>query len=122
MDEPSALTLAFRAFMFFLGALGMPQVAAVMFLRWAWRKQRNILLIPALLVAPAIFFAAAYVFWGMQAEAIRAEGNYVCGTFGAVASFSTIWDTALNHCLSGAVLFFMWLSAERRRRPFGGAT
>lgn len=119
MDESGALTLAFRAFMFFLGALGLPQVAAVISLRWARRKQRNILLIPALLVAPAIFFAAAYVFWGMQAETIRAEGHYVCGALGAAASFSTIWGTALHLGLSGAILLFMWLAAKRRSRLLG---
>ena len=82
MDKPSLINYAFRGFLLFLGALGIPQAGGVFSLRWAWRKNRKILLIPALLVGPVIFFVTAYVFWGMQAGSIRAQGHYVCGAFG----------------------------------------
>jgi hypothetical protein len=120
MDEPSSLTTAFRVLLLFLGAFGLPQTCGMLSLRWAIRKKRKIILIPALLVAPAIFFAAAYVFWGMQAESIRADGRYVCGAFGAGALFSTIWGTAIHLGISGAVLFFMWFAVRRRNRLLGG--
>ncbi len=120
MDEPGSLIIAYRGLLFFLGAFGLPQTCGVLSLRWARRKQRKIILIPALLVAPAIFFTVAYVFWGMQAGSIRAEGNYVCGAFGAAAFFSTKWGTAIHLGISGAILSFMWFTARRRNRLLGG--
>ena len=117
MDELSPLTLAFRWFLFFLGAFGLPQGTGVLALWWAWRKPGKIMLIPALLIAPAIFFATAYTFWGMRAASIRAEGHYVCGAFGAAAFFSTTWGTILHLGLSGAVLFVVWLTAAHQPRP-----
>ena len=121
MNESSTLMIALRGLLLFLGAFGLPQFAGLMALRLAWKAKRKYLLIPAMVIAPVIFFATAYVYWGMQADAIRAEGHYVCGLFGAVAFFSTVWGTVLHFSLSAIILFFMWFVAKRRNRIKRGA-
>jgi hypothetical protein len=96
MAESGPLTLV----LLFLGAFVFPQAVGVPALRWAFRKQRRIILVSALLVAPAVFFTTATIYWGMRAEAIRAEGHYVCGALGAAAFFSTVWGTSIHLVIS----------------------
>ncbi len=114
MEEPGSFTIAIRVLLLFMSAIALPQIAGVVSLRSAWRKNKKIILIPALFVAPVFFFVESVWYWRIQAAAIRAEGGYACGAFGAAAYFSSVRGTALHLCLSGAILFFMWFAAKRR--------
>jgi len=117
MKESGVLIIAFKGFLFLFFAVALPQTSGVATIRWAWRQQRRITAIPALLVAPAIFFATAYVFWGMQAKAIKEQGERVCGALGAAASLSNIYGTALHFLLSCVALIVIWYYARRREQP-----
>jgi hypothetical protein len=116
MDEPNTLTIALRILLFFVCAFCLPQLAGFVALRSAWRVKKKYLIMPAIVIAPTMFFIMAYVYWEMQANAIRAEGHYVCGLFGAAAFLTTVWGTVIHLCLSAAILFIMWFVTKRRNR------
>ncbi len=117
MKESGALIMAFKGFLLLIFALALPQACGVATIRWAWRQQRKTTVVPALLVAPAIFFATAYVFWGMQVKAIKEQGGRACGALGAAASISTIGGTLIHFLLSCVVLLVIWYRARRREQP-----
>lgn len=116
MDDSNTIIIALKYSFLILGTLCLPQVLGTMSIGWSLRRKKKAFIVPALLVAPACFFLEAYAFWDMQAKAIKAEGHYVCGAFGAASAFSTIWGTVVHFCLSFVVLTFYWLIAKRRSR------
>ena len=69
------------------------------------KQKNNIIKATTLLIAPLCFFLVAYLYWGNQANAIRDNGNYVCGAFGAAAVFSTLYGTGI-HLILAVIVFF----------------
>jgi len=98
---PDAIRLLGIAFF----ALILPQVLG--FLGYRWTRRKGLLLkLATMLIAPAVFFISAHLFWGLSANAIRDSRDYVCGAFGAAAAFSTISGTLL-HLMVGVILFLV---------------
>jgi hypothetical protein len=100
-----ALVVVFAAVVFVL-----PQAIGCITYRWAGHKP------VAFLIAPVIFFAIAYEYWGYQARAIRAAHHYVCGALGAAATFST-WLGTLFHLVVGAILFTAFIRKGKTSLP-----
>jgi hypothetical protein len=116
MKESGAVIMAFKGFLFLVFALALPQACGVATIRWAWRQQRRITVIPALIVAPAVYFATAYIFWGIQVKAIKEQGDRACGALGAAASLSTVGGTVIHFMLSCVVLLVIWYIAREQSR------
>ena len=71
---------------------------------------------PSVLIAPVVFFLISNAFWGVQAAAIRAAGERVCGAFGAAAVFSTLFGSLIHLFIAALVLAtFSYLSARRQK-------
>lgn len=116
MKESGAVIMAFKGLLFLVFALVLPQACGVATIRWAWLQQRRMTVLPALLVAPAVYFGTAYIFWGMQVKAIKEQGDRACGALGAAASLSTVGGTVIHFLLSCVVLLVIWYCARRRER------
>lgn len=85
--------------------LGLPQTLGLVGYRWS-RHKGALVKLGTLLIPPVVFFISDYLFWGLEAQAIRDSGNYVCGAFGAAAVFSTIFGTLINLIL-GVIIFLV---------------
>ena len=101
-----------------LAGLIMPQVMGLVALR-AVRRGRLLEKFSTVLIQPVAYFLIAYVYWSVQAHEIRAAGNYVCGVFGAVALFWTLWGIAIHFLIACLVFLALERPWRRQRTPVG---
>jgi hypothetical protein len=88
----------------------LPQGASL--LCWLYARTRGIVLqFLSTLVAPVVFFIAAYMVISSTAQEIVNSGNRVCGAFGSAAAFAMLYGTLFHFaiaslfCLASAVIW-----------------
>jgi len=110
--------VAIRLFGFAAFGLLLPQALGFAGYRWTRRKATP-LKISFILIPPLVFFVLSDSYWTWQARSIRAAGQYVCGAFGAAATFSTMFGT-LFHLAAAAILLALvslwWRRQDRKAK------